>query len=112
MMLISFTATTASLTTSVIARAVELGFAEPSRGQVERTRHQRDRLADVVDGRREELLAQALDAVGQGIEPDRRGPVERVVDHGLAGQDVRRRARPRPPRSARARSRGGAGGTR
>ena len=63
MMLISLTATTALVTTSVMRVAVESGFAEPPGGEVERPGHQRDGLADVVDGRREELLPQALDTI-------------------------------------------------
>ena len=66
------------------ALPVEFGLAQPPGGEVERPCHQRDRLADVVDRRRQELLAQALDAIRERVQPDGRGTVERIVDDGLA----------------------------
>ncbi len=47
---------------------------KPSLGQPQGPLHERDRLADVVDGRRKERFAQGLDPVGQRRQPDRGAP--------------------------------------
>ena len=73
-----------------LGQAVHVGrrLADPARREHERRLDQRDRLADVVDRRGEELLADGLDALGQGGQGEHGRAVERVVDEGDRGDDV------------------------
>ena len=73
-----------------LVEAIGVGrrLGQPAVGQVERALDQGDRLADVMQRRREERLPQRLDPVGQGGQADRGGPVERIADEGDAGHGI------------------------
>ena len=86
----------------VEAVGVRRRLGQPAVSQVERAFDQRDRLADVVERRRQERLPKRLDPVGKGGQPDRGGAVERIADegdacHGVAGPHLGRELRGHRP---------------